>query len=362
MPEPRRALVTGVTGQDGSYLAECLMNKGWMVFGGVRRSAVEIEAQRYSRINHLIGHHQFRLVPLDVTCLENCLSTVATVSPDHIYHLAANSFVADSFGTEHDVLRVNEGGTLNMLRAMRDCAPKSRFYFAGTSEQFGDSAEHEYPQDETTPMRPKSPYGISKLAAYHMCRYYRDVHGMFVSCGLLFNHESPRRGSQFVTRKITLGVAELAMWRENHKIPFLRLGNLDAKRDWGYAPDYVRGMHLMLEEDDPDDYVLATGKTFSIRCFLEAAFHCASSWGGVLFDGMTPTDCVSSYVKVDEEFKRPNDVLVLKGNPTKAMSQFGWVPSVSFLDMVKMMVEHDIMALRCGVYRTDIPQWKEVVE
>ena len=251
---------------------------------------------------------------------------VAEIKPDECYHLAAQSFVSYSFDDEFSTINTNMNGTHFILSALKDMAPECRIYFAASSEMFGNTVET--PQNENTPFVPRSPYGISKLAGYHLTRNYREAYGLFACNGILFNHESERRGFEFVTRKISNGVAKIKLGLEKE----IRLGNLDAKRDWGYSPDYVRAMWLMLQQDQPDDYVVATGQSHSVRDLVAQAFS-------VL--GLDWQDCVV----VDEQFFRPAEIFELRGDASKAKKHLGWKPTVSFEEMIKIMVEHDYSRL-----------------
>src|SRR6478672_13449616 len=260
----KRALITGITGQDGSYLAEHLLSLGYEVHGLVRRVALEAPERRVSRIAHILDQ-----ITLHAASLESYPSIFHVISQydfDECYHLAAQSFVAESFADGFSTLNTNINGTHYVLAALRELKPKCKFYFAGSSEMFGNVSE--VPQKETTPFHPRSPYGISKVAGFDLTRNYREAYGMFCVSGILFNHESPRRGFEFVTRKITSGVARI----KNGTQKELRLGNLDARRDWGHAKDYVRAMHLMLQRDEPDDFVIASGESHTVREFCELAF------------------------------------------------------------------------------------------
>lgn len=293
----RKAIITGITGQDGSYLAEHLLDLGYEVHGLVRRVGLENPQLRFSRIAHLLDR-----LTLHAASLESYPSIFHVFSRhefDECYHLAAQSFVAESFSDGFSTMSANINGTHYMLAALKELQPNCRFYFAGSSEMFGKVRET--PQRETTPFHPRSPYGISKVAGYDLTRNYREAYGMFCASGILFNHESPRRGHEFVTRKITSTVARIKHGMESE----LRLGNLDARRDWGHAADYVRAMHAMLEQDEPDDYVVATGETHTVREFCELAF------GEVNLDWR-------EYTRIDERFYRPAEVDLLAGDASKA--------------------------------------------
>jgi GDPmannose 4,6-dehydratase len=321
----RIALITGITGQDGSYLAELLLEKDYEVHGIVRRVAVEDPEHRMSRICHLLD--RIHLHAASMESLSSIIKVFNTVRPDECYHLAAQSFVSHSFDDEFSTLNTNINGTHHILTALKECTPQCRFYFAGSSEMFGNSKE--VPQNENTPLNPRSSYGISKVAGYHLTRNYREAYRIRAWGGILYNHESPRRGYEFVSRKITSHVAKikLGLTRE------LRLGNLDAKRDWGHAREYVMAMWSMLQQDTPDDFVIATGKTHSVRDFLGAAFsHVGLDYG--------------DYVRVDPQLVRPADLDVLLGDPSKAMQRLSWNASVTFEQLVHEMVDADIALLR----------------
>lgn len=315
----KRALITGITGQDGSYLAEFLLEKNYDVYGLIR----PLSTPNHVNINHI----KDRITLLNGDLLDSVALTAAVreSNPDEVYNLAAQSFVKDSFPQPVLTAEFTGLGVLRMLEAVRDVNPKIRFYQASSSEMFGKVAET--PQRETTRFHPRSPYGVAKVFGHYMTMNYRESYGMHASCGILFNHESPRRGFQFVTRKITDGVAKIHHGLTNE----LRLGNLDAKRDWGFAGDYVRAMWLMTQQDEPDDYVVATGETHSIREFLDAAF------------GAIGVKDWSKYVVVDPKFYRPAEVDVLQGDASKARQVLGWEPEVSFPELVKMMVRSDIV-------------------
>ena len=321
----KRALITGITGQDGSYLAELLLDKGYEVHGIVRRVALEDPAHRLWRIQHILNR-----ITLHAASLESYASifnVVEKVKPDECYHLAAQSFVSYSFEDAFSTLNTNINGTLYVLSAIHERKPDCRFYFAGSSEMFGKVKET--PQTEETPFHPRSPYGISKVAGFDLTRNFRESYGLFACSGILFNHESPRRGFEFVTRKITSTVVKIKMSLEKE----LRLGNLEAKRDWGYAGDYVNAMWLMLQQEKPDDYVIATNETHSVKEFVELAFNHV---------GLDRQD----YVVIDEKFYRPSEVLLLLGDYTKGKEELGWEPTIRFETLVKMMVEADLNAIR----------------
>jgi GDPmannose 4,6-dehydratase len=319
----RRALITGITGQAGSYLAERLLELGYEVHGIVRRVALEDTQRRVGRISHLLD--RVTLHPASLESYPSIFHVISQYEFDECYHLAAQSFVAESFIDGFSTMNTNINGTHFMLAALRELRPQCRFYFAGSSEMFGKVKSS--PQNEDTPFHPRSPYGISKVAGFDLTRNYREAFGMYCVGGILFNHESPRRGFEFVTRKITSTIAQIKMGRATE----LRLGNLEAKRDWGHAADYVRAMHLMLQQPEPDDYVIATGETHSVREFCELAFSIA---------GLD----AERYVKTDERFYRPAEVDLLVGDSSKARRVLGWSPQHSFSDLVREMVETDLAA------------------
>jgi GDPmannose 4,6-dehydratase len=312
----RTAFITGITGQDGSYLAEILLEKGYQVYGMVRRSS----SFNTARIDHIFG--DIELVFGDLTDASSLNQLMRTISPDEVYNLGAQSHVRVSFDIPEYTADVDALGTLRLLDAIREEGVQCRFYQASSSEMFGKVAE--VPQTETTPFHPRSPYGVGKVFSYWITRNYREAYGMFAVNGILFNHESPRRGPTFVTRKVTRAVGAILRGEQNE----LYLGNLDAKRDWGYARDYMEGAWRMLQGDDPDDFVLATGETHSIRELLDEAFGYAGlDW--------------QQYVKIDERYFRPAEVDLLIGDYSKAKDKLGWEPTVRFQELIRMMVDHD---------------------
>jgi GDPmannose 4,6-dehydratase len=321
MDAMKRALITGVTGQDGSYLAELLLAEGYEVHGIVRRVALEDAAHRLSRIAPI--RDRLQLHPASLENLPSLFQVIRQVQPDELYHLAAQSFVSYSFDDAFSTFRTNIDGTHFVLESVKQATPECRVYFAASSEMFG--LVEETPQTEQTRFHPRSPYGISKVTGYDLARNYREAYGMFVCSGILFNHESPRRGFEFVTRKITSYVARIKRGSARE----LPLGNLDARRDWGYAADYVRAMHLMLQQEHPDDYVVATGETHSVREFCELAFRHA----GLDYN---------EFVVTRPELYRPSEVHVLLGDATKARQRLGWQPTCTFEQLVRMMVDHDL--------------------
>jgi GDPmannose 4,6-dehydratase len=321
----KRALITGINGQDGSYLAELLLARGYEVHGMVRRDALEDPAHRLVNIAGVQKD-----IRLHVGSLDNHLSIykiVAAVRPDECYHLASSSFVSYSFEDESSIVANNFNATHSLLSSLKELAPDCRVYFAGSSEMFGDAKAS--PQNEATPFNPRSVYGISKLAAFHLARNYREHHRMFVAAGILYNHESPRRGHQFVTRKISSTVAKIKLGRAQS----LSLGNVDARRDWGYAPDYVKAMHTMLQQSAPGDYVVATGVTHSVKDFLRAAFS------------VVDLD-YERYVSVNPEYFRPSETVLLCGDASRARRDLGWAPSKTFEQIVEEMVLADLRLLQ----------------
>jgi len=317
----KKALITGITGQDGSYLSEFLLDKGYEVYGMVRRASLD----RFDRIDHI--KDRIHLVQGDLTDQSSLDEAVKEIKPEEIYNLAAQSFVPTSWNQPTLTGEVTGMGTTRLLEAVRKIKPDARFYQASSSEMFGKVRE--VPQTELTPFHPRSPYGVAKVYGHFITVNYRESYNIFACSGILFNHESPRRGLEFVTRKITHGVARIKMGLANE----LRLGNLDAKRDWGFAGDYVEAMWLMLQQSEPDDYVVATGETHSVREFVELAFGAAGlDW--------------KKYVVLDPKFLRPAEVELLVGDPAKAKKKLGWAPKVSFQELIKMMVDADIKGLK----------------
>ncbi|SHJ68787.1 GDP-mannose 4,6-dehydratase [Desulfofundulus thermosubterraneus] len=319
----KKALITGITGQDGAYLAQFLLEKGYRVYGAFRRSSmVNLERLEYLGITD-----QVELVPLDLLDLGSIIRVLERVQPDEVYNLAAQSFVAVSFDQPVATGQITGLGAVNVLEAIRIFNPKIRFYQASSSEMFGKVQN--VPQNEQTPFYPRSPYAAAKVYAHWMTVNYREAYGLFACSGILFNHESPLRGLEFVTRKITCGVARIKYGLAKE----LRLGNLEAKRDWGYAGDYVEAMWLMLQQAHPDDYVIATGEAHSVREFAALAFTCAGlNW--------------EDYVVVDPQFMRPADVELLVGDASKARCVLGWKPKTTFEQLVEMMVEADLRRVR----------------
>lgn len=316
----KRALITGITGQDGSYLAELLLDQGYEVFGLTRR----LSAQNYWRIEHLLD--RLTLIPGDLLDQLSLIRVLERVKPHEVYNLAAMSFVPASWDQPMLTGEFNSQGVTRVLEAVRVVDPSIRIYQASSSEMYGKVRE--VPQTEMTPFYPRSPYGVSKVFAHYITVNYRESYNLFAVSGILFNHESPRRGLEFVTRKVTDGVAKIKLGLAKD----LRLGNLDAHRDWGFAGDYVRAMWLMLQQDEPDDYVIATGEAHSVQELVEIAFdHAGLDW--------------KKYVALDPAFLRPAEVDHLIGDPSKARDKFGWTPSVTFDGLVRMMVDADVKRL-----------------
>lgn len=320
----KKALITGITGQDGSYLAEFLLSKGYEVHGIVRRVAIEDPEHRLWRIRHILD--KIILHPASLESYASIFNVVEKIKLDECYHLAAQSFVSYSFEDEFSTINTNINGTHFILSAVREKAPDCKFYFAASSEMFGLAKET--PQGINTPFHPRSPYGISKVAGFDLTRNYREAYGLFALSGILFNHESPRRGFEFVTRKVTSTVAKIKLGLAKE----LRLGNLEAKRDWGYAADYVKAMWLMLQQDEPEDYIIATGETHSVRELVGSAFNCV---------GLNWRD----YVITDEKLYRPAEINELRGDFSRAKKKLGWESKVSFKELIQMMMEADIKAI-----------------
>ena len=318
----QKALITGINGMDGSHLADFLLNKGYEVYGVERRSSVK------NRTNTSHLEEKITFLTGDLTDQNSLMRCLKQSNPDEVYNLAAQSFVGESWNTPEQTSDVTGLGALRMLEAVREYGKDLRYYQASSSEMFGRMVEN--PANETTPFYPRSPYGVSKLYAHWITKNYRESYDMFNCSGILFNHESERRGLEFVTRKITDGVAKIFHGISNN----ISLGNLDAKRDWGYAPDYVEAMWLMLQQNTPDDFIVATGKTHSIKDFLTEAFLCI---------GITDW---KDYVRQDPRYMRPAEVDVLRGNYSKAKNKLGWEPKTSFKKLVKIMVEKDIEKLK----------------
>lgn len=334
----KKALITGITGQDGAYLAAHLLSKGYMVFGSHRRTA-SINFWRIKELE-IEQHENFKLVELDITDNANVIRVISSLEPDEVYNLAAQSFVGVSFEQPITTSAVTGLAPLNILEAIRIVNPNIKFYQASTSEMFGKVVET--PQLETTPFYPRSPYGVAKLFAHWMVKNYRESYGLFAANGILFNHESPLRGLEFVTRKITHGVARIALGKQN----YLELGNIDSKRDWGYAGDYVDGMHKILLSDRPDDFILATNRTETVRTFVTMAFKAADI--EIEFDG-TGVDEIARIrntdkivMRINSKFFRPSEVDLLIGNPSKARKELNWEPKTSLEEICYKMVGADL--------------------
>jgi GDPmannose 4,6-dehydratase len=321
----KTALVTGILGQDGPYLAQLLLEKGYKVYGMMSRYS----NPNFENTNYLGITKDVDFIEGDLTDESSLMSIIKGIRPHEVYNLAAQSFVGSSWEQAKLTTEVNSLGVLHMLNAIKFFSPASRFYQASTSEMFGSNVTDGDFQDENTPFHPRSPYGVSKVYAYWITVNYRESFKMFTANGVLFNHESPLRGIQFVTRKVADGVARIKLGMAND----ISLGNLDAKRDWGFAGDYVEAMYLMLQEDEPDDYVVGTGETHSVQELVELAF----SHVGI-------TDW-KKYVKIDPRFKRPAEVVHLKSRPTKIKQKLGWAPKVAFDELVRMMVDADLARL-----------------
>ena len=358
----KRAIVTGITGQDGSYLAELLLDKGYNVVGLKRRTSTE----NHERIEGIIENPRFSLEEVEIADTGSVYSAVERHQPDEVYNLAAQSHVKTSFDQPHYTIETNTVGVVDFLEAIRRFKPDAKFYQASTSEMFGKNYDTKFCtddkknpqekfQDENTAFEPQSPYAAAKLASHHMVRIYRDGYGLHASCGILFNHESERRGEKFVTRKITKWIAGFKSWAEAQGLdtesrhfefdkdyihsrrssyPKLRLGNIEAFRDWGHAEDYVNAMWLMLQQEKPDDYVIATGETYSVHDFMVHAFEYIN----------IPKEEIANFFMIDPEFYRPAEVEFLKGEPTKAETILGWERKVSFEQLVHRMLESDIDA------------------
>ena len=319
----KRALITGITGQDGSYLAELLLSEGYEVFGLIRRTSTV----RYERIRHI--QDQIKILSGDMSDQTSLTKALSVSQPDEVYNLAAQSFVQTSWDQSVFTGEITGLGVTRLLDAVLTVNPKIRFYQASSSEMFGKVQE--VPQVETTPFYPRSPYGVAKVYGHWITVNYRESYNMHASSGILFNHESPRRGLEFVTRKVAYNAAKIKLGKAKE----LRIGNTDAQRDWGFAGDYVRAMWLMLQQDTPDDYVVATGKTYSVKRLLEVAFETLDlNW--------------QDYTVQDPAFMRPTEVDLLIGDPEKAKRVLGWEPQVTFEQLIQMMVESDYKALQSG--------------
>lgn len=317
----KKALIAGITGQDGSYLSELLLEKGYEVHGIVRRVALEDPRARMWRIRHILDRIHIHSASME--SYASIFNIISDVKPDECYHLAAQSYVSYSFEDEFSTINTNLNGTHYVLSAIKRQAPDCKFYFAGSSEMFGHVKKT--PQNEDTPFHPRSPYGISKMAGFELTRNYREAYNLFALSGILFNHESPRRGAEFVTRKISTAAAKIKLGIEKE----IRLGNLEAKRDWGHAHDYVKAMWLMLQQEEPEDFVVATGQSHSVREFLETSFN---------YVGLDYHD----HLVIDDDLYRPSEVNILQGDASKAINKLNWFPNISFENLVKEMVESDL--------------------
>ena len=317
----KKALITGISGQDGSYLAELLLQKGYDVHGVVMRSELETPEARLWRLSGIID--KITLHPASIESYPSMLKIVQEVIPDECYHLAATSYVSYAFEDEFSIFNSNVNGTHYILSVLKQAAPNCRFYFAGSSEMFGSASAA--PQNEKTPFHPRSAYGITKVTGYFLTCNYRDNYGLFASNGILYNHESPRRGKEFVTRKITNAAAQIKLGLSDS----ILLGNLDSERDWGFSGDYVEAMWLMLQQDKPGDYVISTGELHSVKDICEIAFSHV---------GLNYQD----YLKMDERFFRPKESVPLVGDSSRAREILGWEPRVKFEDLIKMMVDSDL--------------------
>lgn len=340
----KKAIITGITGQDGAYLAELLLNKGYKVYGTYRRTA----SVNFWRIEELDirNHENLHLIEYDLTDQSNSIRMVSEIQPDEIYNLAAQSFVGVSFEQPLTTAHITGLGCVHLLEAIRIINPKIKFYQASTSEMFG--LVQEIPQTEKTPLYPRSPYGVAKLYAHWMVINYRESYDIFATSGILFNHESPLRGQEFVTRKITDTVAKIKLG----KMDCLELGNMDAKRDWGFAKEYVEGMYLMLQVDKPDTYVLATNRTETVRDFVKMAFKAVDI--ELEFQGTNEDEIAidkatgKTVVKVNTKFYRPAEVDLLIGNPKKAKIELGWEPKCTLEELCSMMVKEDLRRNKQG--------------
>lgn len=330
----KRALITGITGQDGSYLAELLLEKGYEVYGLMRRKS-KVD---YGNIEHLVD--KVHLIYADMTDVISLIAAMRESQADEVYNLAAQSFVATSWDTPVGTAEIDALGVTNILEAIRTVKPECRFYQASTSEMFG--LVQEIPQSEKTPFYPRSPYGVAKLYGHWITKNYRESYQMYACSGILFNHESERRGLEFVTRKITHAVAKIKLGLQDK----VELGNMSAKRDWGHSQDYVYAMWLMLQQEEPDDYVVSTGETHEVREFVELAFRAAGielEWSGEGVDEKAVDKATGKVVvSVNPQFFRPAEVELLLGNPAKAEEKLGWKRNVSFEELVERMVKHDL--------------------
>lgn len=334
----KKALITGITGQDGSYLAEFLLNKGYQVFGIVRRMALLDQSQRTARINHIL--EKVTIIPGDIISYGSVENAIKISDPDECYHLAAQSFVHRSFDQTHETFLNNVKGTRNILKAISKIKPDCKFYFAATSEMFG-KVENSDPQNELTRLNPQSPYARSKVISFFDVQKYRAIKGLFACSGILFNHESPRRGSEFVTQKI---IRDLKAIKEGKK-EVLELGNIHSQRDWGFAGEYVEAMWMILQQEKPDDYVIATGETHTVKEFVNLAAKKIGfdmEWSGEGLEEIAKDKKTGKIlVKINPQFYRPADVTFLKGDYKKAKDKFGWEPKVKFEQLVDIMINNE---------------------
>ena len=341
MGDGKTAIITGVTGQDGSYLAELLLSKGYQVYGLVRRTSQPTQGR--SLINHLLENGSFHLVNGDLTDQSSIDNAVKEVQPDEFYNLGAQSFVPESWRSPTMTADVTGLGALRCLEAIKLVKPDCRFYQAGSSEQYGEVRE--IPQNELTPFYPRSPYGCAKVFAYEITRNYRESYGLYACTGILFNHESPRRGLEFVTRKVTMTVARISSGIDE----FLSIGNVKAKRDWGFAGDYVEMQWRMLQQEEPEDFVVATGETHSVQDMIDLAFSRVGfdlTWSGEGVDTIATDQNGVVRVKTNPKFFRPAEVDLLIGDYTLASQKLGWKPSTTFEELVNMMVDSDVKVVK----------------
>lgn len=341
MGDGKTAIITGVTGQDGSYLAELLLSKGYQVYGLVRRTSQPTQGRNL--INHLLKNERFHLVNGDLTDQSSIDNAVNEIQPDEFYNLGAQSFVPESWRSPTMTADVTGLGALRCLEAIKLVKPDCKFYQAGSSEQFGEVRE--IPQNELTPFYPRSPYGCAKVFAYEITRNYRESYGLYACTGILFNHESPRRGLEFVTRKVTMTVARISSGLDE----FLSIGNVKAKRDWGFAGDYVEMQWRMLQQEEPEDFVVATGETHSVQDMINMAFSRVGldlTWSGEGVDTIATDKDGIIRVKTNPKFFRPAEVDLLVGDYTLASKKLGWKPSTSFEELVNMMVDSDVTIVK----------------
>ena len=350
MGEGKTAIITGITGQDGSYLAELLLDKGYNVYGLVRRTSQP--AQGRNLINHLMINDNFKLVNGDLTDQSSIDNAVKEIQPDEFYNLGAQSFVPESWRSPTMTADVTGLGALRCLEAIKLVKPDCKFYQAGSSEQFGEVRE--IPQNELTPFYPRSPYGCAKVFAYEITRNYRESYGLFACTGILFNHESPRRGLEFVTRKVTMTVARIAKGLDE----YLSIGNVKAKRDWGFAGDYVEMQWRMLQQENPEDFVIATGETHSVQEMIDLAFSRVNlelSWSGEGVDTIAKDQNGIVRVKTNPKFFRPAEVDLLVGDYSLAAEKLGWKPATSFRELVEMMVDSDLKIVEDALEKGLLP-------